>query len=310
MLGDDLGDLLGTRIPGDHSRQVAADHYAARLRPTNVMDLGCGAGDSVELFRALGPGRALGGRGHRGVPRGGRANPRRRRVRDLRRRAPALRRRKLRAGLLQAGAGARGATSRAAEERSRECFQPGGFLAGSTSQLEAFHSRSIFNWTPYGFTVVAEEAGLEVVELRPVIDGFTLVAWRALGLPPFFFQVVGARVARLPRDRARRSCRQARRPHAQPDQARPLRAVRLPCTSAVASTGCAGSALNWRRPLPVIATPAAAARPREPLWGVIAVANGSYSVDYGQDRPSPSSGVNSPGAGTWSWRMKALPTGD
>ena len=25
-----------------------------------------------------------------------------------------------------------------------------------------------------------------MVELRPVIDGFTLVAWRALGLPRFF----------------------------------------------------------------------------------------------------------------------------
>jgi SAM-dependent methyltransferase len=63
---------------------------------------------------------------------------------------------------------------------------PGGHLAGSTSQLEAFHSRSIFNWTPYGLTRVVEDAGLEVVELRPVIDGFTLVAWRALGLPRFF----------------------------------------------------------------------------------------------------------------------------
>jgi hypothetical protein len=34
--------------------------------------------------------------------------------------------------------------------------------------------------------VIAEDAGLEVVELRPVIDGLTLVAWRALGLPRFF----------------------------------------------------------------------------------------------------------------------------
>ena len=33
MLGDDLGELLGHRIPGDHSRPVLADHYAARLRP-------------------------------------------------------------------------------------------------------------------------------------------------------------------------------------------------------------------------------------------------------------------------------------
>ena len=55
MLGDDLGDLLGPRIPGDHSRQVLADDYAARLRPARVMDLGCGAGDSIDLFRAIDP---------------------------------------------------------------------------------------------------------------------------------------------------------------------------------------------------------------------------------------------------------------
>jgi SAM-dependent methyltransferase len=88
-------------------------------------------------------------------------------------------------------------------------LRPGGWFAGSTSQLEAFHSRSIFNWTPYGFTVAAEDAGLEVVELRPVIDGLTLVTWRALGLPDFFhrwwarespgYRVIelGARIARL-----------------------------------------------------------------------------------------------------------------
>jgi hypothetical protein len=58
-----------------------------------------------------------------------------------------------------------------------------------------------------------------------------------------------------------------------------------------------------------LATPAAAARPREPLWRVVAVANGSYSVDYGQDRPSPSSGVDGRGTGQWSWRMKALAVG-
>jgi hypothetical protein len=59
----------------------------------------------------------------------------------------------------------------------------------------------------------------------------------------------------------------------------------------------------------VMATPAAAARPHEPLWRVTAVASGGYSVDYGQDRPSPSSGVDGRGTGTWSWRMKALAAG-
>jgi trans-aconitate methyltransferase len=55
MLGDDLGELLGHRIPADHSRQVLADHYAERLRARRVMDLGCGAGDSVDLFRSVDP---------------------------------------------------------------------------------------------------------------------------------------------------------------------------------------------------------------------------------------------------------------
>ena len=55
MLGDDLGDLLGHRIPTDHSRQVLADHYAGRLRARRVMDLGCGRGDSVDLFRSVDP---------------------------------------------------------------------------------------------------------------------------------------------------------------------------------------------------------------------------------------------------------------
>ncbi len=187
MLGDDLGDLLGTRIPCDHSRQVVADHYAARLRPMNVMDLGCGAGDSVELFRALG-----------------------REVRwvgvDIEESPEVAERTRIDAEFVtfdgehlpfDDGSFELVYCKQVLEhvERPHELLaevtrvlQPGGFLAGSTSQLEAFHSRSIFNWTPYGFTVAAEGAGLEVVELRPVIDGFTLVAWRALGLPRFFYR--------------------------------------------------------------------------------------------------------------------------
>jgi hypothetical protein len=58
-----------------------------------------------------------------------------------------------------------------------------------------------------------------------------------------------------------------------------------------------------------MAAPASAAAPREPLWGVIAVAYGSYSVDYGQDRPAPPSGIDGRGTGRWSWRMKALASG-
>ena len=208
MLGDDLGDLLGSRIPGDHSRQVLADHYAARLRPARVMDLGCGTGDSVELFRALDPEVEW-----VGVD-----------IED----SPEVAERTRAGGEFVTYDGETLPFDDASfdlvyckqvlehVERPHELLrevarvlQPGGHFAGSTSQLEAFHSRSIFNWTPYGFTVAAEGAGLQVVELRPVIDGFTLVAWRALGLPDFFhrwwarespgYRVIelGARVARL-----------------------------------------------------------------------------------------------------------------
>ena len=54
-----------------------------------------------------------------------------------------------------------------------------------------------------------------------------------------------------------------------------------------------------------MAAPASAATPREPLWGVIAVAYGSYSVDYGQDRPTPPSGID--GLTLVAWRAVGLP---
>jgi SAM-dependent methyltransferase len=185
MLGDDLGDLLGPRIPGDHSRQVLADDYAARLRPARVMDLGCGAGDSVDLFRALDPevdwvgvdiedSHEVSGRTRADaefVTFDGQRLPFEDSSFDLVYCKQVLEHVEHPHELLREVA---------------RVLRPGGSFAGSTSQLEAFHSRSIFNWTPYGFTVTAEGVGLEVVELRPVIDGLTLVTWRALGLPRCF----------------------------------------------------------------------------------------------------------------------------
>ena len=185
MLGDDLGELLGHRIPSDHSRQVLADHYAARLRPRRVLDLGCGAGDSVDLFRSVNPDVSWVGADIEESPEvtertrtdaefvsfDGRRLPFEDASFDL----------VYCKQVLEHVEHPRELVGEAAR-----VLAPGGHLAGSTSQLEAFHSRSTLNPTPYGFTRIAEDAGLEVIELRPVIDGFTLVAWRALGLPRYF----------------------------------------------------------------------------------------------------------------------------
>jgi SAM-dependent methyltransferase len=208
MLGDDLGELLGHRIPADHSRQVLADHYAGRLLARRVMDLGCGAGDSVDLFRSVDPAVSWVGVDVEDSPEvAGRTRSDADFVTFDGRRLP-----------FDDGSFDLVYCKQVLEhvEHPRELMREvarvlgaAGHLAGSTSQLEAFHSRSILNWTPYGFTRLAEDAGLEVVELRPVIDGFTLVAWRALGLPRFFhrwwaresppYRVIelAARVARL-----------------------------------------------------------------------------------------------------------------
>jgi SAM-dependent methyltransferase len=185
MLGDDLGELLGDRIPGDHSRAVLADAYAWRLRAARVLDLGCGAGDSVDLFRSVDPRVSwVGADIEDSAEVAGRTRTDAEFVSFDGRRLP-----------FEDSSFELVYCKQVLEhvEHPRELLaevvrvlRSGGHLAGSTSQLEAFHSRSVFNWTPYGFTRAAEDAGLRVVELRPVIDGFTLVAWRALGLPRFF----------------------------------------------------------------------------------------------------------------------------
>jgi SAM-dependent methyltransferase len=190
VLGDDLRELLGDGVvPGDHSRQTLADAYAARdlgLPPQpRVMDLGCGRGDSVDLFRAAHPDVRWTGVD---VERSAEVAERVRRDAEFvtfdGERLPfgdeefdlvfckQVLEHVLRPAPLVADVA--------------RVLRPGGWFAGSTSQLEAFHSRSTANPTPYGLKLLVERAGLELVELRPGIDGFTLVAWRALGMPRFF----------------------------------------------------------------------------------------------------------------------------
>jgi SAM-dependent methyltransferase len=65
-------------------------------------------------------------------------------------------------------------------------LKPKGYLVGATSQLEPYHSLSVWNYTPHGFRLLAEEAGMKLKEIRPGIDAFTLIARAALQRPKFF----------------------------------------------------------------------------------------------------------------------------
>ena len=188
--GGDLRAVLGDAIPSDHSRQFLADQYIERLvdprgPALDVLDLGCGAGDSVDQFRAHHPDTRWTGLD---LPRSPEV--------DARTRTDA------------AFATFDGVAIPFADasfdlvyckqvlehvERQRELIvevsrvlRPGGHFAGSTSQLEPFHSLSTFNSTPYGLKLLLEDAGLQLLEIRPGIDAATLTARRlARGAPVF-----------------------------------------------------------------------------------------------------------------------------
>jgi SAM-dependent methyltransferase len=194
LIGRDLGEAIDGVIPCDSSRQSLADDYIARfgagelgLRTdgARVMDLGCGAGDSVEQFRAAAPGarwvgvdiadsveaRARTREDAEFVAFDGIHLPFADRGFDLIYCKQVLEHVACPAPLLAEVA---------------RVLAPGGVFAGSTSQLEAFHSRSRLNYTPFGLAELMRDAGLEVAEMRPGIDGFTLLARRALGTPRWF----------------------------------------------------------------------------------------------------------------------------
>ena len=63
-------------------------------------------------------------------------------------------------------------------------LMPRGWFAGSTSQLEPYHSRSFWNYTVPGFCTLVNDAGMDIVELRPGIDGLTLTERAFNGNPP------------------------------------------------------------------------------------------------------------------------------
>ena len=62
----------------------------------------------------------------------------------------------------------------------RRVLRAGGVLAGSTSHLEPYHGYSIANFTPYGLKRLLERSGFELELILPGIDGPTLIARRLL----------------------------------------------------------------------------------------------------------------------------------
>jgi SAM-dependent methyltransferase len=175
-------------IPGDHDRVWTAPDYArsllaGRQGPVNVLDLGCGAGLSRDLFSSLNEQCSWHGAEVADSPE------------------------------LQA-AGAHSSaitffdgvnlpwddgsfdlvyTNQVLEHVRRpeallaevlRVLRPGGMLAGSVSYLEPYHSLSLFNYTPYGLITVLRDAGFHVAELRPGQDCWSVILRQMVGGSP------------------------------------------------------------------------------------------------------------------------------
>jgi SAM-dependent methyltransferase len=187
---DALVELLGPYLPNDHARQVGASYYVDLLmagapRPRHILDLGCGAGNSVDLFRRHDPnvdwvGVDIGGSlevGNRRrtdaafVTYDGQHIPFPDASFDLVYSSQVLEHVRDPLGQLR---------------EVKRVLRPGGALIGSTSQLEPYHSRSYWNYTVFGFVSLCADAGLAVAEVRPGIDGITLGLRAFLDRPPEF----------------------------------------------------------------------------------------------------------------------------
>jgi SAM-dependent methyltransferase len=185
MLGDDLLAVLGDAVPRSPVGQALADDYIPRLAPLGrVMDLGCGAGDSVDQFRSVNPSVDWVGV-------------------DIERSPEVEERRRTDAEFVTFD-GVRlpfddsvidAVYCKQVLEHVRtpgpllaevaRVLKPGGAFAGSTSQLEPFHSYSTWNYTPYGLKLLLEDAGFGVVEFRPGIDSLALIVNRGVGMRGF-----------------------------------------------------------------------------------------------------------------------------
>lgn len=181
--------LPESAIPRDFSRQVTAETIAERLTQRvadieRVLDVGCGEGGSIDFFRRILPNATW-----TGVDIEDSSEARKRRRTD---------------GAFCAFDGIHLPFADSSFDLlfCRQVFehvrhpepllgemhrvlQKGGHLVLSASHLETYHSRSLWGYTPYGFYELLTAAEFDLQEMRPGIDGLTLIVRRLTGRPRF-----------------------------------------------------------------------------------------------------------------------------
>ena len=181
-----LWNLVGDLIPNDHARQVTAYDLArwemARPdAPTTVVDVGCGDARSAKVFHEVSPQVRWIGLDIEQSPYASKVEGEEIVIYD--------------------GLAFPFPTRSVPLFFSNQVFEhvrhpeavlgeiartlvSGGIFIGSTSHLEPYHEYSLWNYTPYGFRVLVEAAGLELLQIRPGIDGIALIRRQYEGRKP------------------------------------------------------------------------------------------------------------------------------
>lgn len=181
--------LLYEFLPAGSSRQThglceglaALDRLCSHDSGVTVIDLGCGTGASYDAFSARGQNVLWVGLD---IPDSPEANAQPRRV------LPFCTYDGVRIPLSDQSVDIVYSRQVLEHVRHPECLlsevfrvlRPDGIFVGSTSHLEPFHSRSYWNYTPYGFCVLLRDAGFHSIAVRPGIDSLTLICRRGLAL--------------------------------------------------------------------------------------------------------------------------------
>lgn len=181
-------DLLGDAIPDDRAIQVDGNYYIESVGAKvpaggNVLDVGCGTGRSERVFNSLG--RDLVWLGVDIV-----SSP------AVDRRSPGKHGRFVAFDGIElpfADDTFHLIYSNQVLEHVRHperllsevcrVLKPDAAFVGGTSNLEPYHALSYWNFTPFGFKTIVEDAGMRLVEMRPGIDGPTLIERQVRGRP-------------------------------------------------------------------------------------------------------------------------------
>lgn len=175
-------------IPNDHAKQVSSTYYINLLmskgsKGMKVLDLGCGAGRTVDIFRRLDPEVDW-----RGL--------------DLES-SPEVDKRTRKDASFYTYDGVHIPFDdamfdivfshqvfehvrhpEALLEEVTRVLKPGAAFIGSVSALEPYHSFSLWNYTPFGWHTLLKACGLKPVEFRPGIDGIALIRRQYDGRTP------------------------------------------------------------------------------------------------------------------------------